>query len=123
TQAFSKATGQNFAVYYSSDSVGHGRGNKRTLLSGQNAEDAWNTPSKSLAHDLCGRLALVIGMPIMVVDNIAVELGVSNGSEGRLINISYEVRRGKRYAISAEIELKHYTTLDLNAPFPHRLTI
>ncbi|KAJ7654059.1 hypothetical protein DFH06DRAFT_993846 [Mycena polygramma] len=62
-------------------------------------------------------------MPIFVVDNIAVELGVSNGSGGTLINVEYEVRHGRRYAISAEVDLPLYTSSDPNAQYPHRLTI
>ncbi|KAJ7589177.1 hypothetical protein C8J56DRAFT_729274, partial [Mycena floridula] len=56
-----------------------------------------------------GRLALVIGMPIFVMDNIAVEIGISNGSSGTLISLEYEVRNGKRYASSAQVELPAYT--------------
>ncbi|KAJ7599683.1 hypothetical protein C8J56DRAFT_740702, partial [Mycena floridula] len=75
------------------------------------------------AHDLSGRLALVIGMPIFVMDNIAVEIGISNGSSGTLISLEYEVRNGKRYASSAQVELPSYTSMDLKSPFPHRVTI
>ncbi|KAJ7597968.1 hypothetical protein C8J56DRAFT_750841, partial [Mycena floridula] len=121
TQAFAQATGQEFAVYYAEDSVGRGR--KHVVLTGQNAEDAWNTPLKSEAHDLSGRLALVIVMPIFIVENLAVELGVSNGSGGTLVGVEYEVRNGKRYAISAQVDLPLYTSSDPRAKFPHRLTI
>ncbi|KAJ7572914.1 hypothetical protein C8J56DRAFT_757489, partial [Mycena floridula] len=124
TQAFAKATGQKFAVYYSVDSVGQGRGHRqRTVLTGQNAEDAWNAPLKAAAHDLGGRLALVVGMPVFIVDNIAVELGVSNGSRGTLTDIVYEIREGKRYVISVDVNLELYTSSDPNAIFPHRLTL
>ncbi|KAJ7180909.1 hypothetical protein C8R46DRAFT_846742, partial [Mycena filopes] len=121
TQAFAAATGQEFAIYYAKDMVGRGR--NKTLLTGQNARDAWNTPIKSLAEDLSGRLALVIGMPIFIVENIAVELGVSNGSGGTLIGVEYEVEAGHRYAISAEVDLPLYTSEDPAAEFPHRLRI
>ncbi|KAJ7467137.1 hypothetical protein FB451DRAFT_1484355 [Mycena latifolia] len=119
TQSFASATGQEFAVYYSEDSVGAGK--NRTVLHGQNAQDAWNTPIKSMACDLSGRLALVIGMPIFVVDNIAVELGLANGSGGTLINLEFEIREGRRYAIAAEVEIPLYTSSDLKAKFPHRI--
>ncbi|KAJ7711763.1 hypothetical protein B0H16DRAFT_1273909, partial [Mycena metata] len=121
TQAFANATGQDFAVYYSEDSVGAGK--KCTVLRAQNARDAWNTPIKSLANDLSGRLPLAIGMPVFVVDNIAVELGIANGSGGTLINIDFEIRNGRRYAISAEVELPLYTSSDPNAIFPHRVVL
>ncbi|KAJ6501697.1 hypothetical protein C8R47DRAFT_935239, partial [Mycena vitilis] len=121
TQSFAAATNQEFAVYYSHDTVG--RGHHKTVLTGQNAQDAWNTPIKACADDLSGRLPLAIGMPVYVVDNIAVELGVSNGSGGTLVNIDYEIRDGRRYAISAEVDLPLYTSPDPNAEHPHRLVI
>ncbi|KAJ7615135.1 hypothetical protein DFH06DRAFT_965687, partial [Mycena polygramma] len=121
TQSFAAATNQEFAVYYSEDTVG--RGTNKIELTGQNARDAWNTPIKAHADDLSGRLPLVIGMPVFIVDNIAVELGVSNGSGGTLVNIDYVIRDGRRYAISAEVDLPLYTSLDPNAENPHRLVI
>ncbi|KAJ7586002.1 hypothetical protein C8J56DRAFT_759048, partial [Mycena floridula] len=121
TQAFARSTGQEFAVYYAEDTVG--RGKKRVTLTGQNARDAWNTPIKSLAHDLSGRLALVIGMPVYIVENLAVELGVSKGSSGTLVSIEYKLHEGRRYAISAEVDLPLYTSSDPDSPFPHRLTL
>ncbi|KAJ7618845.1 hypothetical protein DFH06DRAFT_954836, partial [Mycena polygramma] len=121
TQSFAAATNQEFAVYYSEDTVG--RGTHKIELTGQNARDAWNTPIKAHADDLSGRLPLVIGMPVFIVDNIAVELGVSNGSGGTLVNIDYVIRDGRRYAISAEVDLPLYTSQDPNAENPHRLVI
>ncbi|KAJ6532902.1 hypothetical protein DFH09DRAFT_864280, partial [Mycena vulgaris] len=120
-QSFAAATGQEFAVYYSEDTVGAGK--NRTVLRGQNARDAWNTPIKSLAKDLSERLPLVIGMPVFIVDNIAVELGLANGSGGTLVNIDFEKREGRRYAISAEVEIPLYTSSDPKAIFPHRVVL
>lgn len=121
TQAFAEYTGQEFAVYYAEDTVG--RVGHKITLTGQNAIDAWNTPIKSNANDLTGRLPLVVGMPIFVVDNIAVELGISKGSGGTLIGLRYEIRRGRRYAISVEVEIPAYTSSDSTAQHPHRLTL
>ncbi|KAJ6472603.1 hypothetical protein C8R45DRAFT_792824, partial [Mycena sanguinolenta] len=121
TQAFASATNQAFAVYYSEDTVGKGR--NKTVLAGQNAEEAWNTPVKSLANDLSGRLPLVIGMPVLVTENLAVELGISNGSSGILVGVEFETRNDRRYAISAELDLTLYTSLDPNATHPHRVRI
>lgn len=120
-QAFAASTGQQFAVYYAQDSVG--RSSKKIVLTGQNAQDAWNTPIKSLATDLSGRLPLIIGMPVYLVDNFAVELGISKGSGGTLISVKYELKGNKRYAISAVIDLPSYTSSDPDAPYPHRLTV
>ncbi|KAJ7147797.1 hypothetical protein C8R43DRAFT_889418 [Mycena crocata] len=121
TQAFAAATSQEFAIYHSQDSVG--RKNNKTILRGRNVEDAWSTPIKSHAQDLSGRLPLVIGMPIFIVDNMAVELGISNGSGGTLVNLGYEIREGKHYAIWAEVDLPLYTSPDPNTIFPHRVTV
>jgi hypothetical protein len=54
---------------------------------------------------------------------MAVELGVSNGSGGTLVSVEYEVREGRRYAISAEVNLPLYTSLDPNTEHPHRLRV
>ncbi|KAJ7598740.1 hypothetical protein C8J56DRAFT_739998, partial [Mycena floridula] len=121
THSFAKVTGQECCVLYSEDFVGRGR--KRTILTGKNAQAAWNTPIKSHANDFSGRLALVIGMPVYIVDNMAVELGVSKGSRGILTGVKYRTCEGRHYAISAEVDLPLYTSFDPNAEFPHRLTI
>ena len=92
-------------------------------MTGLNTVDAWNTPIKSNGKDLSGRLPLLIGMPIFVVDNIAVELGISKGSGGTLINLRYEIRNGRRYAISVDVDIPAYTSSDPSADYPHRLTL
>ncbi|KAJ6577269.1 hypothetical protein B0H19DRAFT_897462, partial [Mycena capillaripes] len=84
---------------------------------------AWNTPIKSQAKDLSGRLALAICMPIYVVENIAVELGVSNGSGGTLMDIEYKVCEGCCYAISVMVDLPLYTFMDHNVEHPHCLVL
>ncbi|KAJ7144857.1 hypothetical protein C8R43DRAFT_856380, partial [Mycena crocata] len=121
TQTFAGATNQEFGIYHALDTVG--RGHKKIVLRGQNAQDAWNTPIKSCAEDLSGRLALVIGMPVYIVDNIAVELGLANGSGGTLVNVEYETRESRRYAITAEVDIALYTSTDPTAKFPHRVVI
>ncbi|KAJ7061708.1 hypothetical protein C8F01DRAFT_946580, partial [Mycena amicta] len=121
TQAFAAVTGQEFAIYFAKDTIGSRE--QKIELRGQNAEDAWDTPIKSHAQDLSGRLPLVIGMPIFVVHNMAVELGISNGSSGTLVGINYEIRDGRRYAISAEVDLPSYTSQDPTSVHPHRITL
>lgn len=74
-----------------------------------------------MAQDLSGRLALVVGMPVFIVDNIAVELGLANGSGGTLVNIDFEIRDGRRYAISVEVDIPLYRSSNVNAQFPHRI--
>jgi hypothetical protein len=121
TKVFASATNQDFGIYYSSNTMG--RGKNKVVLRGQNAEDAWNTPIKSHAQDLSGRLPLAIGIPVFVVDNMAVELGLANGSGGVLVNINYELRENRRYAISAEVDIPTYTAPHPDAEFPHRILL
>ena len=64
---------------------------------------------------------MAIGMPIIVVDNIAVELGICNGSRGFLRSINYFTRRGRRYAVSVDVDIPSYQSSD--AEHPHRITI
>jgi hypothetical protein len=120
-EAFEKFTGHEFTVYYAEDTVG--RVGHTITLTGQNAIDAWDTPIKCNANDLSGRLPLVVSMPIFIVDNIAVELGILKGSGGTLIGLRYEIRGGRRYAISVDVEIPAYTSSDPDAEFPHRLTL
>ncbi|KIK71596.1 hypothetical protein GYMLUDRAFT_141527, partial [Collybiopsis luxurians FD-317 M1] len=121
TKAFAKVTNQDFRVYYAEDTV-KGRGG-RVLLTGQNAHDAWNTDIKRNANDLSGKLALAIGMPVIIVDNVAVELKVSNGSRGTLAGINFFRRGGRRIAISVDVDLPNYANPDPTSINPHRITL
>ncbi|THU89502.1 hypothetical protein K435DRAFT_677829 [Dendrothele bispora CBS 962.96] len=113
TKAFARATSQEHQVYYSEDWVI--MNDKKTILAGRCAEDAWSTEIKADAQDLSGRLGLVIGMPVIIVDNIAVELNVSNGSRGTLVGITYYTVNGRRFAVTADIKLPNYINPDPSA--------
>ncbi|THU94376.1 hypothetical protein K435DRAFT_584109, partial [Dendrothele bispora CBS 962.96] len=122
TKAFAKATSQEFHVYYSEDwEVVKPSGSR--FFKGREREDAWNAEIKSDARDLSGKLGLVIGMPIIVVDNLAVELGVSNGSRGTLTAITYSSVSGRRYAVSADVRLPNYNNPASEHDDPHVVTI
>ncbi|KAF9014640.1 hypothetical protein BDZ89DRAFT_923026, partial [Hymenopellis radicata] len=121
TRAFAAATDQEFGVYYAQDRAGSGK--NKVLLTGQNAEAAWRTPIKANACDLSGRLSLVIGMPILIVDNVAVELGLCNGSKGTLVSVQYVVRDGKRYALSVEVDVPSYQNPQSSSEHPHRVLL
>ncbi|THV00035.1 hypothetical protein K435DRAFT_616513, partial [Dendrothele bispora CBS 962.96] len=123
TKAFAKATSQEFHVYYSEDWEVVKDKKTTRFLSGREAEDAWNADIKTDARDLSGRLGLVVGMPIIVVDNLAVELGVSNGSRGTLVGLNYVVLRGRRYATSADVRLPNYTNPVPGTDDPHVVTV
>ncbi|KAJ7247544.1 hypothetical protein C8J57DRAFT_1080718 [Mycena rebaudengoi] len=62
-------------------------------------------------------------MPVFCTENIATELGISNGSPGTLISVIYEEIETRRYAISAEVDFRAYKNSDPNAPHPHRVTL
>ncbi|KAF9013821.1 hypothetical protein BDZ89DRAFT_922218, partial [Hymenopellis radicata] len=121
THAFSMSTDQDFGVYHSRDFIGTGK--NPVELTGRNAEAAWRTPIKTNANDLSGRLPLVSGMPVLMVANKAVELGLCNGASGKLISINYVVRNKRRYATGAEVDFPGYTNPDSACVHPHRAMI
>ncbi|THU91859.1 hypothetical protein K435DRAFT_583082, partial [Dendrothele bispora CBS 962.96] len=123
TKAFAEATCQDFHVYYAEDSVALAGSRQRNVLSGDAAQDAWNAEIKTDAHDLTGRLALVVGMPVIIVDNVAVELGISNGTRGKLVGITYHVSDNRRYAVSADVHLPSFVSPDPDALDPHVVTL
>ncbi|KAJ7262008.1 hypothetical protein C8J57DRAFT_1030139, partial [Mycena rebaudengoi] len=119
-KAFATATDQECHVYHSKDT--RGRGGRRRQLTGLAAEVAWAIPVKE-ANDLGGKVPYVPGMPVFCTENIATELGISNGSPGTLISVIYEEIETHRYAISAEVDFRAYKNSDPNAPHPHRVTL
>ncbi|KAJ7031473.1 hypothetical protein C8F04DRAFT_1041409, partial [Mycena alexandri] len=62
-------------------------------------------------------------MPVFCTENIATELGISNGSLGTLISLVYEEFEGRRYAISADVDFKAYKNSNPDAPHAHRVTL
>ncbi|THU95722.1 hypothetical protein K435DRAFT_585027, partial [Dendrothele bispora CBS 962.96] len=121
TKAYAKATNQEHHVYYSEDWVI--MNDKKTVLAGRCAEDAWSTEIKADAQDLSGKLGLVIGMPVIIVNNIAVKLNVSNGSRGTLVGVTYYTVNGRRFTVTADVRLPNYVNPDPNAPNPNVVTL
>ncbi|KAJ7203934.1 hypothetical protein C8J57DRAFT_966754, partial [Mycena rebaudengoi] len=121
-KAFATATDQECHVYHSKDTRGRGGTRRRRQLTGLAAEVAWAIPVKE-ANDLGGKVPYVPGMPVFCTENIATELGISNGSPGTLISVIYEEIETRRYAISAEVDFRAYKNSDPNAPHPHRVTL
>ncbi|KAE8243843.1 hypothetical protein A4X13_0g6923 [Tilletia indica] len=120
SESFAALSGQDYWVYHSLDKVG--KGHKQKVLRHAAAESAWAIPPKH-ASDLHGRLPLLIGMPVFCTENIATELGISNGSEGRVAKISYFEKDGRRFLISADVDFPAYRNSDASAPFPHRVVL
>lgn len=48
------------------------------------------------------------GMPVFCTHKIATELGLSKGSLGTLISLTYEDHNGRRYAVSATVDFSGY---------------
>ncbi|KAJ6476584.1 hypothetical protein DFH09DRAFT_879636, partial [Mycena vulgaris] len=119
-EAFAAATGQDCHAYHSRDTRGGGR--KQRQLTGLAAEAAWSVPVKE-ANDLGGKVPYVPGMVVFCTENLATELGTSNGSPGTLISIIYEEIEGRRYAISAQVDFRAYTNSNPDTLFPHRVTL
>jgi hypothetical protein len=63
------------------------------------------------------------GMAVFCTENLATELGISNGSPGTLVSIVYEEIDERRYAISAEVDFRAYKNSDPEAPYPHRVVL
>ncbi|THU88628.1 hypothetical protein K435DRAFT_608963, partial [Dendrothele bispora CBS 962.96] len=114
TKSYASATSQEFHVYYSEDSVT--MNDERHVLVGVAAEDAWNAEIKKGAQDLSGRLGLVIGMPVIIVENIAVELNVSNGTRGTLVGVKYYTKGSRRFAVTADVRIPNFVNPDSSAP-------
>ncbi|THV04237.1 hypothetical protein K435DRAFT_579204, partial [Dendrothele bispora CBS 962.96] len=110
TKAYARATNQPQHIYYAEDSIKVN--GKWLVLGGRCAEDAWDAEVKADAQDLSGRLALVIGMPVIIVENVAVELNVSNGSRGTLVGVKYWTVNGRRFAVTADVRLPNYCNPD-----------
>lgn len=116
SKSFAESTGQEYFEYYSVDTY------KKKPLSGRAAQAAWSARPKDDAQDLMGRLPLLIGMPVFLLENVAVELGLANKSEGTIVKIAYELCNGRRQAISVDLDIPSYTNPG-NHQHPHRLTI
>lgn len=101
SRAFASLTGQEFRMYHSIDTYGGRRKQKR--IRGEAAEVAWQVPCKS-AGDMGGKVAYITGMPVYGTQNIATELGISKGSMGTLVKITYTEREGRRYAETATVD-------------------
>ncbi|KAJ6496332.1 hypothetical protein C8R45DRAFT_786425, partial [Mycena sanguinolenta] len=75
------------------------------------------------ANELGGRVPYVPGMPVFCTENIATELGISNGRPGTLGSVIFEEIEGGLYPISADFDLRAYTKMNHHVPHPHRVTL
>jgi ATP-dependent DNA helicase PIF1 len=119
-EVFAEVTGQPCNIYHAMDT--RGRGSKKAQLAGLVAEVSWAIPVKD-ANDLGGKVPYMPGMSVFCTENIATELGLSNGSPGVIVSIVFEEIGGRRYAISADVDFEAYRKSAPNAPHPHRVTL
>ncbi|KAJ4465425.1 hypothetical protein C8R41DRAFT_714616, partial [Lentinula lateritia] len=119
-KAFAYASGQQFHVYHSTDI--RGRGKNQQQITGVAAEAAWRVPVKS-AQDLGGRLPLIPGMPVFCTENIATELGLSKGSIGTLVSVTYKEHSSRKYAVSATVDFPGYRGIPVDPAYPKRVLL
>ena len=60
-------------------------------------------------------------MPVFLTENIATELGLSNGSEGTVVSLKYEEKDNRRYLISVTVDFPSYTGGEGSCP--HHVTL
>jgi ATP-dependent DNA helicase PIF1 len=98
-QVFALRTHQEFAVYHSSDK------HSGSIVPQELQERLWQIPS-SASDDAIGRLPLVVGMRIMITENIAIQHKVVNGMQGTVLDIKYNTdHHGNRIALMAYIHV------------------
>lgn len=60
-------------------------------------------------------------MPVFLTENLAPELGLSNGAEGKVVSLKYIVYDGRHYAVSVYVDFQTYNNLaSIN---PHQVTL
>ncbi|KAJ7881840.1 hypothetical protein B0H13DRAFT_2235519 [Mycena leptocephala] len=91
TRDFAQSTGQALKTYKSMDRF------KRQSVPDEMQKRLWKVRSK-LTKDSLGELPLVIGMRVIITENIAIKASVVNGSEGIVREIKYEEdKEGNRF--------------------------
>lgn len=99
TQQFADRTGQTLEYYVSSDSV------KKRPVNLTEQKRLWRL-NTSVTDDSLGRLPLVNGMKVMIMENIAIGQRVVNGAEGTLVGLKYKTDdAGNRIAECAYVKV------------------
>jgi hypothetical protein len=107
TEMYTKKTGRTLNIYHSRDRF------QKVDLEGHHQERMWRTRS-SLTGDHLGMLPLVVGMKVVLTENLAISAKVVNGAEGVLQSVKYEVDdQGHKFAVCAYV---HIPNCNLQAP-------
>jgi hypothetical protein len=97
---YANSTGKELNEYHSRDWC------RKVRLEGRVQERVWQVPS-TRTQDALGKLPLVVGMKVMITENVAMMAKVVNGAEGHLVDIKWELDAlGRRYAQCAYVEIK-----------------
>jgi ATP-dependent DNA helicase PIF1 len=96
---FAQRTNREFNFYYAKDFVG------KNCIKPELQEQLWEL-SSSKSEDSLGKMPLVVGMKIIVTENMAISSKVVNGMHGTLVDIKYdEDDFGRRYPIMAYVHI------------------
>lgn len=116
--AFANRTGQILHWYHSTDRV------KGKILTDESVlTELENLPS-SLTGQRLRRIPLVLGMPVMIMQNFDVEAGVVNGSKGSVHRIRYKLdAQGNRTLLSCIVKMPDSDENPLPGLDPHKVPI
>jgi hypothetical protein len=96
---FAESIGARVNLYHSVDRC------NRQELSGPIQERVWKSVGRD-NKDALGRLPLVPGMKVMILENVSLLSHIVNGAEGKLVEVKYsEDARGRRYARCAYVHV------------------
>ncbi|EGN92826.1 hypothetical protein SERLA73DRAFT_65124, partial [Serpula lacrymans var. lacrymans S7.3] len=100
-QSFARSTNQDFLVYHSKDVM------KKKPLSEDVQQFIWDHIGASITHDSLGKIPLILGMRVMVTENVATFCNVVNGAEGILQDIKFSVdEQNCRYTECAYVKIE-----------------
>lgn len=84
---FARRRGESLVPFYSRDKLARGTSSGRGLHTNSKLqEELWNVPTCMVSSPIAGILRLCRGMPVMIKQNVATELGVTNGAEATVVS-------------------------------------
>lgn len=98
-KSFAARTGEAMEEYLATDSI------EGKPTSGPLKATLLDLPSSRVHCDFLGKLPLVKGMRVMILQNILTELGVVNGADGMLEDVLFDIVDGARVATAAFVRI------------------
>ena len=115
---YANSTGQTLHWYHSIDRI------QSRELTDQNVLQKLEDLPTSLTGQRLRRIPLVLGMPVMVMQNFDVEAGVVNGSKGFIHRIRYKLNaQGERTLTSCVVKMPDSDDAPLPELSPHEIPI